>query len=126
MRHKHGYRKLGRDSAHRRAMLRNMATSLITHERINTTLPKAKELRSVVEKLVTLGKKGGLHQQRQAASYLFDKGAVSKVFKELAPRFKERPGGYLRILKRGVRFGDGAKLATIEFVDYSPKTDKAD
>lgn len=121
MRHKHGYRKLGRNSSHRRAMLRNMATSLITHESITTTLPKAKELRSVVEKMVTLGKKGGLHHQRRAASYLFDKGAVSKVFKDLAPRFKERPGGYLRILKRGVRFGDGAKLATIEFVDYEPK-----
>ncbi|SME88725.1 50S ribosomal protein L17 [Pseudobacteriovorax antillogorgiicola] len=121
MRHKHGYRKLGRDSAHRRAMLRNMATSLITHESITTTLPKAKELRSVVEKMVTLGKKGGLHNQRQAASYLFDKAAVSKVFQDLAPRFKDRPGGYLRILKRGVRFGDGAKLATIEFVDFEPK-----
>lgn len=123
MRHKHGYRKLGRDSAHRRAMLRNMATSLINHEKINTTLPKAKELRSVVEKLVTLGKKGGLHNQRQAASYLFDKSAVSKVFKDLGPRFKERPGGYLRILRRGVRFGDGAKLATIQFVDYQPSKD---
>lgn len=123
MRHKHGYRKLGRNSSHRRAMLRNMATSLITHESIDTTLPKAKELRSVVEKMVTLGKKGGLHNQRQAASYLFDKGAVSKVFKDLAPRFEGRPGGYLRILKRGVRFGDGAKLATIQFVDYQPKKD---
>ena len=121
MRHKHGYRKLGRDSAHRRAMLRNMATSLINHESITTTLPKAKELRGVVEKMVTLGKKGGLHNQRQAASYLFDKGAVTKVFSDLAPRFKDRPGGYLRILRRGVRFGDGAKLATIQFVDYSPK-----
>lgn len=123
MRHKHGYRKLGRDSAHRRAMLRNMATSLIAHESITTTLPKAKELRSVVEKLVTLGKKGTLHHKRQVGSYLFDKSAVSKVFSELAPRFESRPGGYLRILKRGVRFGDGAKMATIEFVDYAPKAE---
>lgn len=118
MRHKHGYRKLGRDSAHRRAMLRNMATSLILHERIDTTLPKAKELRGVVERLVTAGRKGTLHDKRRVGSYLFDKGAVSKVFSDLAPRFSERPGGYLRIIRRGIRFGDGAKLATIEFVDY--------
>lgn len=118
MRHKHGYRKLGRDSAHRRAMLRNMATSLILHERIDTTLPKAKELRGVVERLVTAGRKGTLHDKRRVGSYLFDKGAVSKVFSDLAPRFSERPGGYLRIIRRGTRFGDGAKLATIEFVDY--------
>ena len=102
-------------------MLRNMATSLIVHERMNTTLARAKELRGVVEKIVTLGKKGGLHNKRKAGSYLFDKNAVSKVFSDLGPRFKERPGGYLRILKRGVRFGDGAKMATIEFVDYEPK-----
>ena len=118
MRHKHGYRKLGRESSHRRAMLRNMATSLVNEECITTTLPKAKELRSVVEKIVTLGKDGSLHKRRQAASYLFDKAAVSKVFGPLADRFKERPGGYLRILRRGVRFGDGAKMATIQFVDY--------
>lgn len=124
MRHKHGYRKLGRESSHRRAMLRNMATSLINHESITTTLPKAKELRSVVEKIVTLGKKGSLHNRRQAASYLYDKEAVSKVFEDLAGRFKERPGGYLRILKRGVRFGDGAKMATIQFVDYEAKPSK--
>ena len=120
MRHKHGYNKLGRESSHRRAMLRNMATSLVEHERIDTTLAKAKEIRSVVEKLVTLGKKGGLHHRRQAAGYLFDKKTVKKLFDDLAPRMKDRPGGYLRIIKRGVRFGDGAKLATIEFVDYEP------
>ena len=118
MRHKHGYNKLGRNSSHRRAMLRNLATSLITHERITTTLPKAKELRGVVEKIVTLGKKGELHHRRKAASYLFEKEAVSKVFGSMAERFKERPGGYLRILRRGIRFGDGAEMATIEFVDY--------
>lgn len=121
MRHKHGYRKLGRETSHRNAMLRNMATSLISHERITTTLPKAKELRGVVEKMVTLGKKGSLHHRRQVLSYLYDKDAVGKVFDDLATRFKDRPGGYLRILRRGVRFGDGAKMATIEFVDYTPK-----
>ncbi|MFW7378051.1 MAG: 50S ribosomal protein L17 [Oligoflexus sp.] len=121
MRHKHGYRKLGKESSHRRSMLRNMATSLINHESITTTLPRAKELRGVVEKMVTLGKKGSLHHRRQALSYLYDKDAVYKVFDNLADRFKDRPGGYLRILRRGVRFGDGAKLATIEFVDYEPK-----
>lgn len=118
MRHKHGYRKLGRDAAHRKALLRNLATSLVTHERITTTLPKAKELRSVVEKMVTLGKKGDLHHRRQAASYLFEKDAVAKVFGDLAKRFEGRAGGYTRIIKRGLRPGDGAQLAIIEFVDF--------
>ena len=126
MRHGHGYRKLGRESSHRRAMLRNLATSLINSESITTTLPRAKELRGVVEKMVTLGKKGGLHQRRQADSYLFDRQAVSKVFDDLATRFKDRPGGYLRILRRGVRFGDGSKMATIQFVDYEPKAKSAE
>ena len=99
-------------------MLRNMAGSLIENESITTTLPKAKELRGVVERLVTLGKKGSLHHRRQALSYLYSKDAVAKVFGDLAGRFQDRPGGYLRILKRGVRFGDGAKMATIQFVDY--------
>ena len=120
MRHKLGYRKLGRPTDHRRALLRNLATSLVNHESVTTTLPKAKEIRSIVEKMVTLGKRGDLHARRTAASYLFDSDAVSKVFGSLASRFKDRPGGYLRILQRGVRLGDGAKLATIEFVDYSP------
>ncbi len=124
MRHKHGYRKLGRDSAHRKALLRNLATALIINERITTTLPKAKELRGYVEKLVTLGKKGSLHHRRQAAEVLFEKPAVAKVFGELAGRFKERQGGYVRVLKSGLRAGDGAKMAIIEFVDYSP-TSKA-
>lgn len=118
MRHLNGYRKLGRKSAHRRALLRNMATSLVMHERIDTTLPKAKELRSVVEKLVTMGKHGDLNARRRAASYFFNDDAVSKVFGDLAKRFKDRPGGYLRILKRGVRSSDSADLATIEFVDF--------
>ena len=125
MRHKHGYRKLGRDSDHRRALLRNLATSLVTHERITTTLPKAKELRRVVEKMVTLGKKGQLHHRRQAGAYLFEKEAVAKVFGDLATRFKDRQGGYVRILKRGLRVGDGAQMALIEFVDFEPKAAEA-
>lgn len=125
MRHKHGYRKLGRDSAHRKALLRNLATSLIIHERITTTLPKAKELRGFVEKLVTLGKKGSLHHRRQAAEVLFEKQAVSKVFGELSGRFKDRQGGYVRVLKTGIRPGDGAKMAIIEFVDFELKSKQA-
>ncbi|RYZ60438.1 MAG: 50S ribosomal protein L17 [Proteobacteria bacterium] len=118
MRHKHGYRKLGVDSAHRKAMLRNLATSLITHERITTTVPRAKELRKVVERMITLGKKGELSHRRAAGGYLFEKDAVAKVFGDLATRFKDRKGGYTRIVKRGVRAGDNAALALIEFVDY--------
>ena len=118
MRHKHGYRKLGVDGAHRKAMLRNLATSLITHERIVTTGPRAKELRKVVERMITLGKKGELHNRRAAAGYLFEKDAVAKVFGDLATRFKDRQGGYTRILKTGVRAGDNASMALIEFVDF--------
>ena len=124
MRHKNGYRKLGRDSAHRRAMMRNLATHLVTHESIDTTLCRAKELRSVVEKIITLGKKGELHHRRIAASYLFEKDAVKKVFEELAGRFKDRKGGYTRIMKRGLRVGDGAQKATLQLVDYSPAEKK--
>lgn len=128
MRHRKGYNHLGRNSSHRKAMLRNMATSLIKHESITTTLPKAKSLRSVVEKLVTLGKKGEIHHRRLAAKTLQEDSAVAKLFNEIAPKHKERPGGYLRILKRGIRFGDGANMATIQFVDYEPKpkNDKSD
>jgi len=125
MRHLHGYRKLGRVSSHRRAMLRNMATSLLLHERIETTLPKAKELRGVVEKMITLGKRGDLHARRQAASYLFDEAAVGKVFADLAGRFKDRSGGYTRILRCGPRFGDGANMAFLELVDFQDKKDAA-
>lgn len=121
MRHKHGYNKLGRKSSHRKAMLRNLCTSLVNHERITTTMPKARELRRYVERVVTLGKKGSLHHRRRASEILFEKDAVKKVFDDLAPRMKDRPGGYTRILKRGVRFGDGAQMATIEFVDFEPK-----
>ena len=118
MRHLNGYRKLGRVSSHRRAMLRNMTTSLVIHERIETTVPKAKELRGLVEKMITLGKRGDLHARRQAASYMFDDEAVKKVFSDLATRFKDRNGGYTRILKKGPRFGDGADMAYLELVDY--------
>ncbi len=99
-------------------MLRNMATSLLMHERIETTVPKAKELRGIVERMITLGKHGDLHSRRQAAAYLFDDDVVKKVFSDLASRFKSRPGGYTRILKTGFRFGDGADLALLELVDY--------
>lgn len=125
MRHLHGYRKLGRVSSHRRAMLRNMATSLLKHERIETTVPKAKELRGIVERMITLGKRGDLHARRQAASYLFDDETVRKVFSDLAGRFKDRPGGYTRIIKKGFRFGDGADMALLELVDYSDKQEAA-
>ena len=119
MRHLNGYRKLGRESSHRRAMLRNMATSLVLHERIETTVPKAKELRGIVDRMITLGKRGDLHARRQAAGYLFNDEAVIKVFGDLAERFKNRPGGYTRILKKGFRFGDGADMALLELVDRS-------
>jgi len=100
-------------------MLRNMATSLVLHERIETTVPKAKELRGIVDRMITLGKRGDLHARRQAAGYLFNDDAVSKVFGDLAERFKNRPGGYTRILKKGFRFGDGADMAFLELVDYA-------
>jgi len=118
MRHLKGYRKLGRVTSHRLAMLRNMATSLVLHERIETTVPKAKELRGIVDRMITLGKRGDLHARRQALSYLYDDAAVSKVFSDLAERFKTRPGGYTRILKKGFRFGDGADMAFLELVDF--------
>lgn len=125
MRHLNGYRKLGIVSSHRRALLRNMATSLLKHERIETTLPKAKELRRVVERMITLGKRGDLHARRMAASYLFDDEAVSKVFGDIADRFKTRQGGYTRILRKGFRFGDGADMAFIELVDFQDRLEAA-
>ncbi len=123
MKHKFGHNKLGRETSHRVAMLRNLATSLVESGRITTTLPKARELRAVVEKVVTMGKKGSVHHRREAARVLYTKEAVAKVFNDIAPRMKDRPGGYTRILKRGIRFGDGAMMATIEFVDHEPKKD---
>lgn len=119
MRHRTKTLKLGRKSQHRDAMLANMAGSLILHNRIKTTLPKAKALRPIVEKLVTLGKKGGLHQRRLAlARLLGNEDVVSKLFREIAPRFKERAGGYTRILKMGPRRSDAASMALIEWVDF--------
>ena len=117
MRHGKVHRKLGKKPAHRKAMFANMSASLIKHEQILTTLPKAKELRPVVEKLITLGKKGGLHARRQAISEIRDVAMVKKLFEVLAPRYKERKGGYTRIMKAGFRYGDSAPVAVIEFVD---------
>ena len=118
MRHLKSYRKLGRESSHRRAMLRNMATSFLTHGKIHTTLPKAKELKPIVEKLITLGKRNDLHARRQLESYLFGKEAAGKVCKVLSKRFETRPGGYTRIVKYGERFGDGADMCNLELVDF--------
>ncbi len=117
MRHGMSGRKLNRTSQHRQAMLANMANALIKHEQIKTTLPKAKELRPVVEKLVTLGKRGSLHARRQAYAMLRDNGMTRKLFDTLASRYADRPGGYIRVLKAGHRFGDAAPMAVIEFVD---------
>jgi large subunit ribosomal protein L17 len=117
MRHGKTNRRFSRRPEHRKAMLANMAASLITHEQIVTTLPKAKDIRPIVEKLVTLGKKGTLHARRQAISEMRDREAVKKLFEVVAPRYKERNGGYLRIIKAGFRYGDSAPVAVIEFVD---------
>lgn len=117
MRHGISGRKLGVTSSHRLAMFRNMAVALIKHEQITTTLPKAKELRPVVEKLVTLGKRGDLHARRQAYAMLRDETIVVKLFSVIADRYKSRQGGYLRVLKAGVRYGDAADMAVIEFIE---------
>jgi len=117
MRHRHGLRKLNRTSAHRLAMLRNMTNSLLKHELIKTTLPKAKELRRVAEPLITLGKQPTLANRRLAFNRLRDKDVVYKLFNELGPRYAKRPGGYLRILKFGFRQGDNAPMALVELVD---------
>jgi large subunit ribosomal protein L17 len=117
MRHGKAHRKFNRTAEHRKAMFANMSAALITHEQVTTTLPKAKDLRPVVEKLVTLAKKGGLHARRQAISQIKDLPAVKKLFDVIAPRYKARNGGYLRILKAGFRYGDSAAVAVIEFVD---------
>ncbi|SOC45642.1 LSU ribosomal protein L17P [Rhizobium subbaraonis] len=117
MRHQKAGRKLNRTASHRKAMFANMAASLITHEQIVTTLPKAKEIRPIVEKLVTLGKRGDLHARRQAISQVRDAAVVSKLFDAIASRYANRNGGYLRIMKAGYRTGDNAPLAVIEFVD---------
>ncbi len=116
MRHNKAGRRLGRTTSHRIAMFRNMVTSFINHGRIVTTDAKAKELRPIAEKMITLGKHGDLHSVRLAASYIRDKKTVTKLFSEIAPRYKERPGGYTRIVKLGVRLGDAAPLSVIELV----------
>ncbi len=117
MHHRKAGRALGRTSAHRRAMYRNMAASLVEHETIRTTLPKAKELRRVIEPLITLAKEDGVSRRRQAFDRLRDRAAVGKLFNELGPRYKNRPGGYLRILKMGYRAGDAAPMALVQLVD---------
>lgn len=117
MRHRIAGRKLNRTASHRKAMFANMANALIKHEQIKTTLPKAKELKRVTDRLITLGKKGGLHRRRQAFAQLRDDAVVAKLFDVIADRYKERPGGYTRVLKAGFRFGDSAPMAFIELVD---------
>ncbi|MEL7467674.1 MAG: 50S ribosomal protein L17 [Pseudomonadota bacterium] len=120
MRHGNGYRKLNRTHEHRKAMFANMACSLIEHEQIKTTLPKAKELRSIVDKLITLAKRGDLHGRRLALSKIKQEPAVAKLFETLGPRYAERAGGYTRVLKAGFRYGDMAPMAIIELVDRDP------
>ena len=120
MRHRNAGRKLGRTSSHRKAMFDNMAHALLKHEQITTTLPKAKDLRPVVERIITLGKRGGLHARRQVISALQDPKLADKVMTTLAERYAARPGGYCRILKAGFRHGDAAAMAVIELVDRDP------
>ena len=126
MRHRHGYRKLNRTQSHRKAMFSNMAASLITHEQIKTTLPKAKELRRIIDKMISLGKKSSLHSRRQAVSYLQSERANTKLFDTLAARYKDRPGGYTRVIKAGFRYGDSAPMAIVELVDRNPEAKGAE
>ena len=121
MRHRVRGRKLNRTSSHRKAMFANMAVALIKHEQIKTTLPKAKDLRRVVERLITLGKRGDLHARRQALSILQDTGLTEKLFSTLATRYADRNGGYTRVVKAGLRYGDAAPMAIIELVDRDPE-----
>ena len=116
MRHKVAGRKLGRATGHRRALYRNLVTDLLNYEKITTTEAKAKEVRGLAEKMITLGKEGGLHSRRQALSFIMDKRVTEKVFNELAPKYAERPGGYTRIIKLGPRLGDGAAIVQLELV----------
>lgn len=126
MRHRKSGRQLNRNSSHRKAMFKNMAVSLVTHEAIKTTLPKAKELRRVVEPLITLAKEDGHARRRLAFNRMRDRDAVTKLFNELGPRYKERPGGYLRVLKCGFRAGDNAPMAYVELVDRPDSPAAAD
>lgn len=125
MRHRKGYNKLGMESSHRRSVLRNLATSLVIHEEIKTTVAKAKELRKIFDRLVTLGKRGDLHARRQVASFVFNDDATKKLFEDISSRMKDRQGGYTRILKIGPRKGDAADLARIQIVDYLDKKKEA-
>ena len=125
MRHGNGLRKLNRTSAHRQAMLRNMMNSLIEHEAIKTTVPKAKELRRVIEPMITLAKEDSVANRRLAFNRLRDRDSVTKLFNELGPRFKARPGGYTRILKMGFRVGDNAPMAYVELVDRAAETENS-
>src|SRR5574343_1306091 len=125
MRHGHGLRKLNRTSEHRQAMLRNMMNSLLTHEVIKTTLPKAKDLRRVVEPMITLAKEATVANRRLAFDRLRDRDSVTKLFNDLGPRFKARPGGYTRILKMGFRVGDNAPMAYVELVDRAAETENS-
>jgi len=127
MRHNKSGRRLGRTTSHRVAMFRNMVTSFFNHERITTTDAKAKELRVIADKMVTLGKRGDLHALRQAASYIREKSVVTKLFTTIAPRYTDRPGGYTRIVKLGLRPGDNAQLSMIELVEeeFTPKVKKS-
>ncbi len=120
MRHHNGHRKLNRTSSHRKAMFANMTVALIVHEQINTTLPKAKELRRYADKMISLGKRDTLHARRQAFAFLRDEDVVSKLFAALSERYKDRSGGYTRVLKAGFRYGDNAPMAIIELVDRDP------
>lgn len=124
MRHGNSGRRLGRTTSHREAMFRNLVTSFLNHEKITTTDAKAKEIRSVAEKMITLGKRGDLHSLRQAASYIREKSIVTKLFTTIAPRYKDRQGGYTRIVKLGIRQGDAAPVSMIELVEeeMKPKT----
>ena len=119
MRHRKAGRHLGRDGAHRKALYRNLVTDLLRYERITTTDAKAREIRPIAEKMITLGRRGDLHARRQALSYIYDRYVVEKVFEDIAPRMADRPGGYLRITRLEPRKGDGAKMAVIETVDYN-------
>ena len=124
MRHGKSGRRLGRTTSHREAMFRNLVTSFLNHEKITTTDAKAKEIRSVAEKMITLGKRGDLHSLRQAASYIREKSVVTKLFSTIAPRYKDRSGGYTRIVKLGVRQGDAAAVSLIELVEEEMKPQK--
>ncbi len=121
MRHRRAGRKLNRTASHRRALFANMAAALIKHEQVVTTLPKAKELRRVVDRLITLAKRGNLHSRRLAVARVRDEVMVKKLFDVLGPRYKERSGGYTRVLRAGYRYGDSAPMAVIEFVDRDPE-----